>query len=92
MESVYHIVTVRVNETSWAHVWRLRSGYLGTGYDIGFAFDAFGQWSEHERNKMKWRIKVRIEWRPSKAGRPKIGDQPATFSLLSSFPLHYLPL
>jgi hypothetical protein len=23
-----------VNETSWAHVWRLRSLYLGTGYDI----------------------------------------------------------
>jgi hypothetical protein len=23
-----------VNETSRAHVWRLRSRYLGTGYDI----------------------------------------------------------
>jgi hypothetical protein len=23
-----------VNETSWAHVWRLRSRYLRTGYDI----------------------------------------------------------
>jgi hypothetical protein len=34
MESVYHILTIRVNETSWAHVWRLRSLYLGTGYDI----------------------------------------------------------
>jgi hypothetical protein len=34
MESVYHIVTIRVNETSRAHVWRLRSHYLGTGYDI----------------------------------------------------------
>jgi hypothetical protein len=33
MESGYHIVTIRVNETSWAHVWRLRSHYLGTGYD-----------------------------------------------------------
>jgi hypothetical protein len=22
-----------VNETSWAHVWRLRFRYLGTGYD-----------------------------------------------------------
>jgi hypothetical protein len=33
MESVYHIVTIRVNETSWAHVWRLRSRYLGMGYD-----------------------------------------------------------
>jgi hypothetical protein len=27
MESVYHIVTIHVNETSWAHVWRLRSRY-----------------------------------------------------------------
>jgi hypothetical protein len=33
MESVYHIVAVRVNETTWAHVCRLRSRYLGTGYD-----------------------------------------------------------
>jgi hypothetical protein len=33
MESVYHIVTIHVNETSWAHVWRLRFRYLGTGYD-----------------------------------------------------------
>jgi hypothetical protein len=36
MESVYHIVTIHVNETSWAHVWRLRSRYLGTGYDIRY--------------------------------------------------------
>jgi hypothetical protein len=33
MESIYHIVTIHVNETSWAHVWRLRSRYLGMGYD-----------------------------------------------------------
>jgi hypothetical protein len=33
MESVYRIVTIHVNETSWAHVWRLCSRYLGTGYD-----------------------------------------------------------
>jgi hypothetical protein len=33
MESVYHFVTIHVNETSWAHVWRLRSRYLRTGYD-----------------------------------------------------------
>jgi hypothetical protein len=33
MESVYHIVTIRMNETSWAHVWRLCSLYLRTGYD-----------------------------------------------------------
>jgi hypothetical protein len=59
---------------------------------IGFAFDAFGQWSEHKRNKMKWRMIVGIESRPSLAGWPKIGGWPATFSVLSSFPLHYLPL
>jgi hypothetical protein len=34
MESVYHIVAIRVNETSWAHVWKLHFCYLGTGYDI----------------------------------------------------------
>jgi hypothetical protein len=34
MESVYHIVAIRVNETSWAHVWWLRSHYLRTGCDI----------------------------------------------------------
>jgi hypothetical protein len=28
---------------------------------IGFAFDAFGQWNEHDRSKMKGRMKVRIE-------------------------------
>jgi hypothetical protein len=33
IESGYHIVTIRVNETSWAHVWRLCSHYLGMGYD-----------------------------------------------------------
>jgi hypothetical protein len=34
MESIYHIVAIRVNETSWAHVWRLCFLYLGTEYDI----------------------------------------------------------
>jgi hypothetical protein len=38
MEFVYHFVTIRVNVKSWAHVWRLRSRYLGTGYDIGFGW------------------------------------------------------
>jgi hypothetical protein len=33
MTPVYHIITIRVNETSWAHVWKLRFRYLGTGYD-----------------------------------------------------------
>jgi hypothetical protein len=59
---------------------------------ICFAFDAFGQWSEHDKSKMKWRIKVGIEWRPSMAGRPRICGRPATFSLFSLFSLHYLLL
>jgi hypothetical protein len=33
MASVYHIVAIHVNETSWAHVWRLHFRYLKTGYD-----------------------------------------------------------
>jgi hypothetical protein len=33
MEYVYRIVAIRVNETSWAHVWWLCSHYLGTGCD-----------------------------------------------------------
>jgi hypothetical protein len=33
MAYVYHIVAIHVNETSRAHVWRLRFLYLGTGYD-----------------------------------------------------------
>jgi hypothetical protein len=33
MESIYHIVAIRVNETSWVHAWRLHFRYLGTGYD-----------------------------------------------------------
>jgi hypothetical protein len=59
---------------------------------IGFVFDAFGQCSEHDRSKMKFRMKVGIEWRLRMADRPKIGGQPATFSLISSFPLHYLSI
>jgi hypothetical protein len=50
---------------------------------IGFAFDAFSQWSELHRSKMKWRMKVGFEWRPSMAGQPKIDGRPTTFSLLS---------
>jgi hypothetical protein len=59
---------------------------------ICLTFYAFGQWSEHDRRKMKWRMKVGIEWRSNMSGRPKISGRPATFSLLSSFPLQYLPL
>jgi hypothetical protein len=51
--------------------------------EIGFAFDAFGQWSEHYRSKMKWKMKVGIEWRPSMADQPKIGGRLTTLSLLS---------
>jgi hypothetical protein len=50
---------------------------------ICFTFDAFGQWSELDKSKMEWRMKVGIEWRPSMAGRPNIGGWPTTFSLLS---------
>jgi hypothetical protein len=50
---------------------------------ICFTFDDFGQWSEHDRSKMEWRMNVGIEWRPSMAGRPKISGRPTTFSLLS---------
>jgi hypothetical protein len=57
---------------------------------IWFTFDAFGQWSEHDRSKIKWRMKVGVEWRPSMVSRPKIGGRLATFSL--SFLLYYLPL
>jgi hypothetical protein len=59
---------------------------------ICFTFDAFGLWSEHDRSKMKWWMKVGIEWRPNMAGRPMIGGRPDTFSILSSFSLDYLPL
>jgi hypothetical protein len=58
---------------------------------ICFTFDAFSQWSEHDRSKMKWRMKVGVEWRLSMACRTKIGGQPATFSLLSSFPSTIYP-
>jgi hypothetical protein len=58
---------------------------------ICFTFDAFDQWSERDRSKMEWRMKVGIEWRPSMASQPKNGGRPATISLLSSFPLNYLP-
>jgi hypothetical protein len=29
--------------------------------EICFTFDVFGPWSEHDRSKMKRRIKVKIE-------------------------------
>jgi hypothetical protein len=35
MASVYHIVAIHVNKTSWAHICRLHFCYLGTGYDSG---------------------------------------------------------
>jgi hypothetical protein len=28
---------------------------------IFFTFDAFGQWSEHDRSKIEWMIKVGID-------------------------------
>jgi hypothetical protein len=53
---------------------------------IDFAFDAFGQWSEHDRSKMKWKMKVGIEWRLSMASQPKIGSQLTTFTSFPPFP------
>jgi hypothetical protein len=60
--------------------------------EIGFAFDAFSQWSEHYRSKMKWGMKVGVDWRTSMVGWLKNGGRLATFSLLSFFILDYLPL
>jgi hypothetical protein len=51
MESVYHIVTICVNETSWAHVWRLHSPFLETGYDIGG--EAFRRGRGEERSSVR---------------------------------------
>jgi hypothetical protein len=45
------------------------------------AFDAFGQWFEHEGNKMMWTEKVEGEWR-TRLGRL------ATYSLFSHSLLH----
>jgi hypothetical protein len=42
------------------------------------AFDAFGQWFEHEVNKMRWMEKVGGGWRPRLA-------RPATYSLFPTF-------
>jgi hypothetical protein len=53
---------------------------------IGFTFDAFSQWSEYDRSKMKWRLKVKIEWIPSMADRPpspSFAPFPSTISLFS---------
>jgi hypothetical protein len=36
---------------------------------IGFAFEAFDQCSEHDRSKIKRRMKVGIEWRSSMVDR-----------------------
>jgi hypothetical protein len=57
MESGYHIVTIRVNKISWAHVWRLRPHYIGTGYDktgaetIAMAQDSKAEDSEDTKEK-----------------------------------------
>jgi hypothetical protein len=80
--SSLHNIKSKINKKEF---WKRMKG-------ICFAFDSFGQWSEHNRSKMKWRMKVGVEWRPNMADRPKNGGRPATFSFLSSFPLHYLPL
>jgi hypothetical protein len=59
---------------------------------ICFTFDAFGQWSEHEGNKIWWRMKVGVEWRPSVAAHQRFmaGRPPAPS--FPFFPIYYLPL
>jgi hypothetical protein len=42
---------------------------------IGLTFDAFVQWSEHDRSDMKWRMKVGTDWRPSMVAQPKNAGQ-----------------
>jgi hypothetical protein len=56
---------------------------------ICFAFDAFGQWSEHERSLIWRRMKLGVMWRPSVVAWPKICGQPTTFPLV---PFYYLLL
>jgi hypothetical protein len=85
ISSLHNIKSKNFKKNKEKELWKRMKG-------IGFAFDAFGQWSEHDWSKMKWRMKVKIEWSPSMAGQPEIGDRPATFSLFSSFPLHYILL
>jgi hypothetical protein len=66
-----HIIKSKISKKE---LWKTMKGnYL--------AFDAFGQWFEHEGNKMRWMEKVRGEWRP-RLGRP------TTYSLFSHFLLH----
>jgi hypothetical protein len=64
MESVYHIVTICVNKTSYAHVWRLHSRYLGMGYDRPTEANRLlhevheGARGTHQStHKMKWLIR-----------------------------------
>jgi hypothetical protein len=54
MESVYHIVTIHVNETSWVHVWWLHSRYLGTGYDNHSQTVAIGFEAQTDEKPSKW--------------------------------------
>jgi hypothetical protein len=59
MESVYHIVTIRVNETSWARVWRLRSLYLKTWYDIlgvGMSSSLVGRNWRMAQERRRWSL------------------------------------
>jgi hypothetical protein len=59
---------------------RIKGNYL--------TFDGFGQWFQHEGNKMSWMEKVGGEWR-SRLGWPiKMGGRPTTYSLFFHFLLH----
>jgi hypothetical protein len=57
MESVYHFVTIRVNETSWVHVWRLRSLFLGMGCDRSLPY---ALWLQLLMNSMRACLTMRL--------------------------------
>jgi hypothetical protein len=61
MESIYHIVAIRVNETSWAHIWRLRFRYLRTEYDKKDQFKAYGVKRDIPRMEMLHHQDVTVE-------------------------------
>jgi hypothetical protein len=68
------------NNNKEIELWKMMKG-------ICFTFDAFVMWGEHDRSKMKWRTKVRVEWRQSMAGRPHSPSFlpfPSTIYLFSS--------
>jgi hypothetical protein len=61
MASVYHIVAIRVNETSWAHVWRLHFRYLRTECDNFWGNQENSQRRE-KRQMGRGQVMSRVVW------------------------------